>query len=137
MDVPELVQGGDGRDHLGHVEPGVFLLEDARVVEERAKVAAGHKVHGEVDKLGVLERVQEAHEPVRVRGREDVALGEDVADLVELGERALAHALERHDGATLGARDPVARPREKDLAVAALADLGDDVEMLRLDAHAA
>lgn len=44
VDVAELVQLRDGAEHLGDVEPRVLLLEDARVVEERAEVAAGDEV---------------------------------------------------------------------------------------------
>lgn len=39
MDVPELVQLRYSAEHLGDVEPRVLLLEDPRVVEERAKVS--------------------------------------------------------------------------------------------------
>lgn len=44
MNVAELVQLVDGREHLRNVEARVFLLEDARVVEESAEVAAGDEV---------------------------------------------------------------------------------------------
>ncbi len=41
MDVSQLVQLVDTRKHLGRVEPRVFFLEYARVVEQRAEVATG------------------------------------------------------------------------------------------------
>jgi hypothetical protein len=45
--------------------------------------------------LAVLEGVQQPDKPRRLDGSEDVALDEHVLDLVHLGERALAHLLER------------------------------------------
>lgn len=59
----------------------MLLLEDARVVEEGTEVAAGDKVHREVDVGGVLEGVEEPDEPGSVGRGEDVPLGKDVADL--------------------------------------------------------
>lgn len=79
----------------------------------------------------VLERIQQPHQPRRARRGEDVALSEHVPHLVHLDEHALAQPLER----TQLAR--VALARQKHLAVAALADLRDDVELRKAQLRAA
>jgi hypothetical protein len=44
MDVTEFVKLCHTREHLSDVESCMFLLEDARVVEESTEVAAGDEV---------------------------------------------------------------------------------------------
>ena len=96
VDVPELVELADGSEHLADVEAGVLLLEHARVVEQGAEVAAGDVFHGEVDEGGVLEGVEEAHEPRRLGRRQDVPLDQDVSDLgARSGSGERRHARER------------------------------------------
>jgi hypothetical protein len=80
MNVPESMQLCDGAEHLGDVELGVLLLEDARVVEEGAEVTACDKVHREVDVRRILEGVQQSHEPGGRRRREDVSFCQGVSD---------------------------------------------------------
>lgn len=110
VDVSELMELVDAHEHLGGVEACVFLLEHARVVEQGTEVATRDEFlnvsvprllvrsvethHGEVDMLAVLEGVQEADKPRRLDGSENIALDEDVLDLVHLGECALAHLFE-------------------------------------------
>lgn len=110
MNVAELVQLVDGAKHLRNVEPSMLLLQDARVVEQGTEVAASDEVlssgkrgrrsarstepteyeaqthHGKIDVSRILECVKQANEPRRVGGSENIALGEDVANLV--GRRA-------------------------------------------------
>jgi hypothetical protein len=53
------MQGVDREEHFGRVEAGVFVVEDARGVDERAEVAARDVFHCEVDVFFVLECVEE------------------------------------------------------------------------------
>jgi hypothetical protein len=146
MNVPESMQLCDGAEHLGDVELGVLLLEDARVVEEGAEVTACDKVHREVDVRRILEGVQQSHEPGGRRRREDVSFCQDVSDLsgderqtrleegggrgtdlVHLEQRPLPQLLERNDLVTLLV------PRQIYLAVASLSDLREDMELVELE----
>ena len=85
MDVTQSVELVHGSEHLADVKSSDLLLEHAGVVEQCPEVAAGDVLHGEVDVLGVLEGIQQADEPRRLRRSEDVALDEDVADLADDG----------------------------------------------------
>lgn len=81
MEVSQLMQFVDASKHLANVEFRVFFFEHARVVEEGAEIAAWDVFHGEIDELGILERVEQSHEPWSLRRSKDVAFYKDVTDL--------------------------------------------------------
>lgn len=83
MNVPELVQFANSCEHLADVEPCMFLLEDARIVEQCPKVASGDIFHREVNMLCILKGIQQTDQPGGFRRGEDVSLNEDVSDLDE------------------------------------------------------
>ena len=116
------------------------VVQDAGVVEEGAEVAArdvflawgqrgrqrlsrGH-YHGKIYAAVVLECIEELNQPVALGRRQDVTLGENVPDFVELEEQLLAHDLQRAH------LSRVLLLRKIHLAIAALADLGQDLEVV-------
>lgn len=122
MNVTEDVKLIDGHEHLGGIEASMLLAENARVVEKSAEVTARHVFHGEKDVLGILECIQEANKPGCSCRRENVSLGEHMANLVHSNENPLAKLLESAHLAC------VSLSCEEDFAVASLSDLRDDVE---------
>lgn len=145
VDVAKPVELVHRDEHLANVEPRDLLLEHARVVQEGPEVSTGDILHREVDVLGVLERIQQADKPRRLRRSEDIALDENMPDLaahatmslrprpvigaahlVHLEQRPLAHLLER-------AHLPRIRLAcEEHLSIPALSDLRDDLELVDL-----
>jgi hypothetical protein len=89
MNVPELVQFANSREHLADVEPRMFLLKDARIVKQCPKVASGNIFHREVHMLCILKGIQQADQPWGFRRGEDVSLNEDVSDLGEPWSKAV------------------------------------------------
>lgn len=81
MEISQLMQFVDASKHLANVEFRVFFFEHARVVEEGAEIAAWNVFHGEIDELGILERVEQPYEPWSLRRGKDVAFYEDMTDL--------------------------------------------------------
>jgi len=74
VDEAHLVHALDGQCELCHVEARQGLGEDAHADEQAHHVTPGDVVHDEVQAVPVLEGVVEAHHPLVVRLREDVAL---------------------------------------------------------------
>lgn len=81
MYVPELVELVHGGKHLADIESGVFLFENARVVEQSAEIAPGNIFHGKIDMLGVLERIQQANQPCTFGGGENIAFDKNMPNL--------------------------------------------------------
>jgi hypothetical protein len=131
VNVTQLVEFVDTSKHLGGIEASVLLLEDTRVVEERTEVTSGYVLHGKVHMVLVLEGVEEADKPGGLDGSKNVTLDKNVLDLVHLGKSTLAHLFERADLVSLDLAGKV------DRAVTALADLGNDTELVHLELGAA
>jgi hypothetical protein len=131
MDESELVERRDGGQHLGEVEDGMVMDEDAVLHEEGAHVASRNVFHGEIDMLRVLKGIEQAHHPFTLGGGEDNLFVADVADLVVAAESSLGHAL---DGTHF---TRVFLLAEEDLAVAAAANLGEDGKVEEAHARAA
>ena len=72
----------DGRCGLGHVELGHVLAERVLLDEERHHVAAGQKLHDQVEIARVLERVEHLDDPLVVGLGEYVAFGAHVRHLL-------------------------------------------------------
>lgn len=68
MDIPYTVKFINCCKHLADVKSSVLLLENARVIEQRSKIASGHVFHGKIHEFGILKRVQESHEPRSLSG---------------------------------------------------------------------
>lgn len=83
MDEAGLVDGVDGEDALGNVETGRVLGEGVVLDEQRHHVAAGQKLHDEVEILGVLEAVVELHYPIIVGHGKQITLSADVGELTD------------------------------------------------------
>jgi hypothetical protein len=81
MDEAKVMDGLNGEDALGHVEPGDVFAKGIVLDEHGHKIATGQEFHEEVEVLGVLEGVVELDDPGRVGLGEDVALGSDVGEL--------------------------------------------------------
>src|SRR5712691_3872261 len=104
MNVPELVQFANSREHFADVEPRMFLLEDARIVKQCPKVASGDIFHREVYMLCILKGIQQTDQPGGFRRGEDVSLNEDVSDLGEPWSKAEEMTMEdgtRHTSSIL------------------------------------
>lgn len=123
MDVAKLVKCVDRAEHLGDVEACMAVGKDTSVVQKSSEVATWNVLHGEIDALLVLERVQETDKPLTLRVGQDVSLGQNVSDLVELEQKLLAHNLESADlpGILLLCK--------VDLAITSLSDLSQDLEV--------
>ncbi|KAH0238732.1 hypothetical protein KCV06_g8, partial [Aureobasidium melanogenum] len=80
VDVAELVQCVDAKEHFRNVETSMTVVQNTGVVEESAEVTTGNILHGEVDAGLVLKSVEQTHQPVTLCGGENVALGQDSAD---------------------------------------------------------
>ena len=57
MDVTKLMKLVDGGKHLANIEPRMFFLENARVVEQRPEIASWYVLHREINVFGILECV--------------------------------------------------------------------------------
>ena len=139
VDDLERVQLREREDGAARVELH-RLCRQLGLVEQPRQVTAAVEGQHEPQPLGVVPRADEPHEVVRLRAATQVRLHEP---------QGLALALEAHvcgallDAPDLGlgegldreerARDAVAR--QVDHAVAALAQLGPELEVLYLDAH--
>jgi hypothetical protein len=53
------MQGVDREEHFSRVEAGVFVVEDARGIDEGAEVTARDVFHCEVDVFFILKGVEE------------------------------------------------------------------------------
>ena len=150
MDVTQSVELVHGSEHLADVEPSDLLLEHASIVQEGPEVTSRNILHRQVDVRGVLESIQQTHQPGCLCGGQDVTLDENVPDLaahatislsteraigstylVHLEQCPLAHLLERTD------LPRIRLACEKDLAIASLADLSNDLELVDLELDAA
>lgn len=127
VNVAKLVKLVDTGKHLCGIEAGVFLLENAGVVQEGSEVSTRNILHGKVDVFLVLESVEETYEPRSLDGGENVSLDENMLDLVHLGKSTLAHLLE--SAHLIGVR----LAGEIHRAVATLADLSDDAELINAE----
>lgn len=106
--------------------PGTYSC--AKSVEPcRARDEDTH--HCKVNILVVLERVQQTHEPLALGSCQDVSLGQDVADLVQLEQKLLAHYLQ---GAYLLR---VLLLGQEYLTVTTLSDLREDLEVTLSESH--
>ena len=79
--------------------------------------------HCKVDASVILKSVEQADEPVALSVCKNVTLSEDVSNFVHLEEQLLAHDLQ---GAYLAC---ILLRRKVDLAIATLANLGEDLEV--------
>ena len=81
MNIAQSMQFVDGNKHLCGVEARIFLVHDARVVQESSEVASRDVLHGKIDVLRVLECIQQANEPRRLRSCENVTFYENMTNL--------------------------------------------------------
>lgn len=97
MDEAELVDPFQCEHALGNVEPRHVLGEGVVFDEHRHQVAAGQKLHQEVQVRRVLEGVVQLHHPRRVRLGEHITLRTHMRELVLFKHLALAQRLHRID----------------------------------------
>jgi len=84
----------------------------------------GHATHhSKIDTLVILESVEQAYEPLALSSGQDVALCQDVADLVQLEQQLLAHDLQGADFTCVLLLGQV------HLSITTLADLREDLEV--------
>lgn len=53
--------------------------------------------HSKIDALVILERVQKSHQPFALSGSQNITLGEDVSNFIQLEQELLAHDLQSAD----------------------------------------
>lgn len=70
-----------------------------------------------------MKSVKQADQPLTLRGRQDIALSQDVPDLIQLEQKLLAHDLQRAD------LPSVLLLREVDLTITSLTDLGENLKV--------
>jgi len=116
------------------------IVQNTGVVEQCAKVTSrnvflagissvllfffGHATHhSKIDTLVILESVEQAYEPLALSSGQDVALCQDVADLVQLEQQLLAHDLQGADFTCVLLLGQV------HLSITTLADLREDLEV--------
>lgn len=79
--------------------------------------------HGEVDALVILKRIQKTNQPLALCAGENVALGQDMADLIQLEKKLLAHYFERTHFFCIFLLC------EEDLSITSLTDLCENLEV--------
>jgi hypothetical protein len=63
VDVPEFVQLVNSSEHFADIESGMCFLQDAGIVQERPEIPSWDIFHSQVDKLTILESVEQPHKP--------------------------------------------------------------------------
>lgn len=58
MNVSKLVEFINGGEHFTYVKASVYFLEDARIIEKRPEIASRDIFHGQVNKMGILKRIE-------------------------------------------------------------------------------
>jgi len=117
------------------------VVENASVVEEGAEVASRDVLleiivsicsmlwakvdcyHRQVDAPVVLKGVQQPNKPFALRRGQNIALRQDMSDLIELEQQILAHDFQRTDFAC------VLLLRQIHLTIATLTDLSENLEV--------
>jgi len=79
--------------------------------------------HCKVDAAVVLKTVKQADQPFALCGSQDIALGQNVPDLIQLEQKLLAHDLQRAD------LPSVLLLREIHLTITTLTDLSENLEV--------
>lgn len=88
----------NGQDSLSNVKPGLLLTQNVLVNQERHQVPALQKLHDQIQKLLILKRALQLHNPrVILRNRQNVALSLDMLLLVFVDHLGLLHFFDRHD----------------------------------------
>lgn len=127
MNIPQLMQLIHRRKHLTDIKPRMLLLQHPRVIQQRPEITPRNILHRQIHTTRILKRIKQPHQPLRLRRRQNIPLHQHVSNLIHLEQRGLHHLLQRADFACL------AFTSEVDLAVAALPDLGDDVELIDVE----
>lgn len=111
MDVAKLMEGIDGAEHLGDIESSMAVGKHTSVVEQGSKISTRDiflracqpyaktidsvTYHRQVNALLILKGIQQAHKSLALCVGQDITLGENVSDLVQLEQQLLAHNLQR------------------------------------------
>lgn len=123
MNVAQLVKGIDRAEHFGNVETSMSVGEHTGVVKQGAEITTRHILHGKIDTLVILERVEQSNKPLTLRRGKNIAFCQDMANLVELEQQLLAHHLQSTNFAC------VLFLGQKDLSISSLANLCEDLEI--------
>jgi len=57
MDIAQLMQFIHTSEHLCDVETCVFLLKNARIIQQRPEIASWNIFHGKIDEFRILESI--------------------------------------------------------------------------------
>lgn len=115
------------------------IVQDTGVIQQRAEVASWNiflalsvpegveqtkeTYHGEIDTLVILERVEQPNQPFALCCSQDITLGQDMANLVQLEQQLFAHHLQSTHFFGVLFLSQVYLP------IASLADLCEDLEI--------
>ena len=116
----------------------MFLLEDARIVEQSSEISTGNVFltisrgsslrhpahHSEENVVFILESVQQSNQPRCLDRAQDISLDQNMLDFIHLCQSTLPHLFQRTDfvGIYLSS--------EVDGSISTLSDLSDDSELL-------
>jgi hypothetical protein len=101
----------------------VTVRQNTRIVKKGSKITTGHVLHGKIDTLVILERVQQPNQPLALGCGQDVPFRKNVPDFIQLEQQLLAHDLQSTHlpGILLLCKE--------DLPITSLANLRQDLEI--------
>src|SRR4051794_1813419 len=95
MNVTQHMQRINTTKHLGNVETRMSVMQNTSVVQQCAEITSGDILHRQIDLGIILEGIEQLDKPFALRSCENIALGENMTDLIELEKQLLAHNLQR------------------------------------------
>lgn len=92
-------------------------------LEHWASLGIGYTYHSKVYALLILERIQQAYEPLTLGSCENVSLGEDMLDFIKLEKHLLVHNFQSTN------LTRILLLSQENLSISTLSNLGKDLEV--------
>jgi hypothetical protein len=86
MNITQHMQRINATEHLGNIETSMSIMQHTGVIQQCPEITTGNIFHRQIDLGVILEGIKQLDEPIALRGRENIALGENVSNLIQLEE---------------------------------------------------